>query len=57
MQDWYSKAENVFAVMKRDANDDEPSRVITFGEIALSEKLEKFVEDVKYVKCYFFPCL
>lgn len=46
MQDWYSKAENIFAVMKHVAITD---TIITFGEITFSEKLEKFVEDVKYV--------
>lgn len=53
MQDWYSKAKNIFAVMKHDTISSEPT-VITFGDITLSEKLEKFVEDVRYVNQFIY---
>lgn len=47
MQKRYSSSENEFALMKHDSSLNKPDTVITYGELTMSEKLEKFVEDVK----------
>lgn len=52
MQNSCYSSENEFAVMKHSSSN-EPDTVITFAELTVSEKLEKFVEDVKLVDYHF----
>ncbi|KAK7604139.1 hypothetical protein V9T40_004412 [Parthenolecanium corni] len=44
---WYSSSDNVFASLTRDKTQNESDYVLTFNDLSLPEKLEKFVEDVK----------
>lgn len=47
MQKWCSDSDNVLAVMIHDEENGRPNTVVTIAELPVSEKLEKFVEDVK----------
>lgn len=47
MQKWCADADNVLAVMIHDEGNAKPSTTVTIAELPMSEKLEKFVEDVK----------
>lgn len=46
-------SENEFAVMKHYSSSNKPDTVITFAELTVFEKPEKFVEDVKLVDYHF----
>ena len=50
MQKWCSDSDNVLAVMIHDEEaNGTPNTVVSIAELPMPEKLEKFVEDVKWV--------